>query len=187
MATPPPHTTSVLAVSGSLRHSSSNTRLLELVAELAVPALEVRLFHGIADLPHFNPDIDREEDPVPEPVATWRSAIRASEGMVISCPEYAHGVPGSFKNALDWLVSSADLLGRPVLILNASPAGGEFAQTSLTETLTMLGGLVLPQSRLAPFLPATFWRARDEATVAALKSTIDSFASAARDASPLQA
>jgi len=180
---PPP--VPVLAVSGSLRHRSSNTRLLELVAELAVPDLDVRVFEGIAALPHFNPDIDREEDPVPEAVEAWRSAIRESAGLVISCPEYAHGVPGSFKNGLDWLVSSTDLLGRPLLVLNASPMGGEFAQASLTETLTMLGGTVLPESRLDPFLPAAFWRERGEAAVAELQSAIGALAAAVRGAGVL--
>jgi NAD(P)H-dependent FMN reductase len=144
----------LLAVSGSLRAKSSNSRLLTLIAEIAMPNIEVTTFAGIGELPHFNPDIDREEHVPPPAVAAWRAAIQGADGLVISCPEYAHGVPGSFKNALDWLVSSADLLEKPVLLLNASPSGGEFAQPSLAETLTMLGARVLPESRLSPFLPA---------------------------------
>ena len=145
---------SILAVSGSLRAKSANSRLLALVAELAASGAEVVMFSGIGEMPHFNPDIDREVDVPPPAVAAWRAAIQAADGVVISCPEYAHGVPGSFKNALDWLVSSADLMDKPVLLLNASPVGGEFAQPSLAETLTMLGARVIPESRLEPFVPA---------------------------------
>lgn len=149
----------ILAVSGSLRSRSSNSRLLEMAASLAPANLRFVTSHHHADLPHFNPDIDREEDKPPPAVAAWREAIRTSDALVISCPEYAHGVPGSFKNALDWLVSSADLLEKPVLLLNASSSGGEFAQASLVETLRMLGANVLEgHSLVAPFLPATTWK-----------------------------
>ncbi len=170
----------ILAVSGSLRARSSNGRLLALVAELAPPGFEVVVFDGIGELPHFNPDIDRETDVPPTAVTAWREAIRAAAGLVVSCPEYAHGVPGSFKKALDWLVSSADLRGKPVLLLNASPMGGEFAQPSLSETLTMLGANVLPESRLAPFVPPGF-RAEDPdaATLAVLHEALAALAAAA--------
>jgi chromate reductase, NAD(P)H dehydrogenase (quinone) len=170
----------IVAVSGSLRAKSSNGRLLALVAGLAPPGFEVVLFDGIGELPHFNPDIDRETDVPRKAVAAWRAAIRGAAGLVVSCPEYAHGVPGSFKNALDWLVSSADLLGKPVLLLNASSIGGEFAQPSLAETLTMLGANVLPESRLAPFVPPGF-RAEDPdaATLAVLHEALAALAAAA--------
>ena len=169
-----PHVISILGVSGSLRAQSSNLRLLQVVAELAPPDVRFAFFEGIGDLPHFNPDIDREEDVPPAPVLAWREAIRAADGVVISCPEYAHGLPGSFKNALDWLVSSADLMGKPILLLNASPVGGEFAQPQLAETLTMLGGAVLPESLLQPFLkPAVWSEGLDSESGAALRSAVE--------------
>ena len=68
-------------------------------------------------------------------------------------PEYAHGVPGSLKNALDWLVSCPELPGKPVLLLNASAAGGDFAQAALAETLRTISLQVLEGSLTAPFLP----------------------------------
>jgi NAD(P)H-dependent FMN reductase len=108
--------------------------------------------------------------------------VQGSHGIVISCPEYAHGVPGSFKNALDWLVSSADLKGKPIVLLNASPVGGEFAQPSLAETLTMLGAVVLPESRLKPFLPPAVWTdGPDEATRSGLRAALDALLLAMRE------
>jgi NAD(P)H-dependent FMN reductase len=86
-------------------------------------------------------------------VAELRARVIAADGWVISSPEYAHGVPGSLKNALDWLVSCPELPGKPVLLLNASAAGGEFAQSSLAETLRTMSLDVLEESLTRPFLP----------------------------------
>ena len=125
----------ILAVSGSLRVSSSNTVLLRALAELAPAGVEVRLYEELAQLPHFNPDLDIE--PVPEAVREWRSQLASADGVVFSAPEYAHGVPGSLKNALDWVVGSGELVNRAVVLFNAS-ARGMYAQASLTETLTVM-------------------------------------------------
>ena len=112
-------------------------------------------YDGLADLPHFNPDDDEEGSPVPPAVAELRTRVIAAEGWVISSPEYAHGVPGSLKNALDWLVSCPELPGKPVLLLNASAAGGDFAQAALAETLRTMSLHVLEESLTRPFLPRT--------------------------------
>lgn len=136
-------------------------------------------FRGIADLPHFNPDIDREEDVPPLAVAAWRAAIRDADGIVISCPEYAHGLPGSFKNALDWLVSSGEFMEKPTLLLNASPSGGQFAQSALAETLRMIGAIVLEASPVTPFLPPAFWSSeRNAAGLDALRRSVRALATA---------
>ncbi len=79
-------------------------------------------------------------------MAELRTILAAADGVIVSSPEYAHGVPGSLKNALDWLVSSGELIDKPVLLLNAAPAGGTHAQESLRETLTMLSANVLEAS-----------------------------------------
>ncbi|MGE0599251.1 MAG: NADPH-dependent FMN reductase [Dehalococcoidia bacterium] len=164
----------ILAVSGSLRAESSNSRLLRIAAELAPVGTSFRFFQALDELPHFNPDIDRVEDTPPPGVAAWRDAIRRADALLISCPEYAHGVPGSFKNALDWLVSSAELMEKPVLILNASPGGGEFAQSSLAETLRMLGAEILgADSGLEPFLPPGFLKEpTDRETLSRIRRSI---------------
>ena len=86
-------------------------------------------------------------------MADLRARVIAADGWVISSPEYAHGVPGSLKNALDWLVSCPEVPGKPVLLLNASAAGGDYAQAALAETLRTMSLEVLPESLTRPFLP----------------------------------
>jgi NAD(P)H-dependent FMN reductase len=90
----------ILAISGSLRAASSNTAVLQAAIELAPPDVEIVRCDGLSELPHFNPDLDDAN--APAPVANWRAQLKAADGVLISSPEYAHGVPGSLKNALDW-------------------------------------------------------------------------------------
>lgn len=134
----------ILAVSGSLRSASSNSQLLRAVASAAPPETIVSIFEGIGNLPHFNPDLDPPEDPAPHPaVAEWRRSLRESGAVIFSTPEYAHGVPGVLKNALDWIVGSGELVGKPVAIFQTSATRGEFARASLVETLTVMSALVI--------------------------------------------
>jgi NAD(P)H-dependent FMN reductase len=142
---------SIVGLSGSLRAGSSNAALVRAAFALVPREIETILYEGMGGLPHFNPDLDQEGDVAPPTVAEFRALLRAASGVVISVPEYAHGLPGSFKNALDWLVSSSDLSQKPVLVLNAS-AGGQFAQKNLVETLTVIEANVLDASLTAPFL-----------------------------------
>src|SRR5690349_783719 len=96
----------IFAISGSLRASSLNTAVLQAAVALAPPGVEIVLYDGLSRLPHFNPDVDGEI--ALAPVADWRTRLRAADGVLISSPEYAHGVPGSLKNALDWVVGSGE-------------------------------------------------------------------------------
>src|SRR5437660_3669370 len=123
----------IVAICGSLRAQSSNLALLRAAAKIGT---EVQIYDGLADLPHFNPDDDVEGATPPPAVAALRAMLADADGILISSPEYAHGVPGSLKNMLDWLVSDGALAGKPVALINASPAGGAFARDSLVETLT---------------------------------------------------
>ncbi len=124
----------VLALSGSLRRVSKNTALLAAAALVAPEGVTVTPFEGLAELPPFNPD---HEDQAPEPVRAFQAALAASDAVLICCPEYAHGLPGAFKNALDWVVGSGELVGRPVGLLNASMQA-DFAQANLRETLGVM-------------------------------------------------
>jgi NAD(P)H-dependent FMN reductase len=108
----------ILAISGSLRAASSNGAVLKAAAMLAPPDMHLVPYGGLACLPHFNPDHDI--DPAPGPVLTLRREIGLADGLLIASPEYAHGVPGSLKNALDWLVSSLEFPDKPVALINAS-------------------------------------------------------------------
>jgi NAD(P)H-dependent FMN reductase len=122
----------IIAICGSLRAQSSNLALLRAATKIAA---EVQIYEGLANLPHFNPDDDAEGAMPPPLVAELRAMLAEADGILISSPEYAHGVPGSLKNALDWLVSDGALVDKPVAVINASPVGGEFARDSLVETL----------------------------------------------------
>jgi Predicted flavoprotein len=96
----------ILAISGSLRAKSSSTSLVEAARLLAPPGVTVTVYDGLGSLPHFNPDLDAEGSVPPAEVGQLRTQIGEADALIISTPEYAHGVPGSLKNALDWLVSS---------------------------------------------------------------------------------
>jgi chromate reductase, NAD(P)H dehydrogenase (quinone) len=143
----------IIAISGSLRAESMNARVLRAAAAVAPPGMEILVYEKIGELPHFNPDLDFEGAHAPPAVAELRALLDGAEGVLISTPEYAHGIPGSLKNALDWLVST-DVLGRkPIVLLNASASGGGYALAALTETLRTMGADVLTQaSLLTPFL-----------------------------------
>jgi len=124
----------LFAISGSLRAHSSNGELLRALARMAAPEIHVEIYDGLAALPHFNPDLDQEGMSLPEPVQELRRKIAGADGLVISSPEYAHGVPGSLKNALDWLVSGPEMVYKPIALLNPSPRSVH-AQASIAETL----------------------------------------------------
>ncbi len=129
----------ILGISGSLRQQSSNTVLLSSVVALLPGDTEFQVFEGIGDLPHFNPDLDQGHGI--EAVNRWRAAVKAADAVLFSTPEYAFGVPGVLKNALDWLVSSGELNEKPVAAISASPlyGGGDKAMASLLLTLKALG------------------------------------------------
>jgi chromate reductase, NAD(P)H dehydrogenase (quinone) len=144
----PPHPTLmiVLAVSGSLRAASSNSQLLLALRSLAPPDVDLVIDTTLEHLPHFNPD--RDTDPPHPAVARFRAALRSADAVVISSPEYAHGVPGSLKNALDWVVGSGELVGKPVALITPS-SRGTYARASLIETLQTMSAVLVPEASIA--------------------------------------
>ena len=131
----------ILAISGSLRVGSSNSALVAAAVLSSTNDVQVSAFDGIGSLPHFNPDLD--VDPVIPTVAAWRAALNESDAVLISTPEYAHGLPGVLKNSLDWIVSSGEFMNKPVGLLNAS-ARSTYAQASLLETLSVMMAITVP-------------------------------------------
>ncbi|HEY9643154.1 MAG TPA: NADPH-dependent FMN reductase, partial [Coleofasciculaceae cyanobacterium] len=132
----------ILAISGSLRQISSNTALLQAAIALTPPDIEMRLYGGLGNLPHFNPDLEPDEPPA---VTELRHQMRWCDGLIISTPEYAHGVPGVLKNALDWLVSGSEFVSKPIALFNASPRATH-ALASLTEIVTVMTGRIVPEA-----------------------------------------
>ncbi len=140
----------ILAISGSLRAESSNTFLLHAAAMLAPAGVEITLYRGVGDIPLFNPDLDGEI--VAAAVAEFRAEIQAADAVLISSPEYAHGVSGVLKNALDWLVGSGELVDKPIGLVNASPRASH-AHAQLSEILvTMAGRLIAGATITVPLL-----------------------------------
>jgi NAD(P)H-dependent FMN reductase len=123
---------------------SSNTELLRAAAKLAPSNVEITLETGLSELPHFNPDLEGNE---PAAVLEFRERLRAADGIVISSPEYAHGVPGVLKNALDWVVGNGELSGKPVALFNASPRAS-IAQESLAEIIRTMDAMLVSETAL---------------------------------------
>jgi len=132
----------ILTISGSLRARSSNTELLRAAQLVADPSWTFDHYDGLASLPQFNPDDDLEGAIPPEPVRDLRARIAAADALLVCSPEYAHGVPGSLKNALDWMVSDAAMIGKPIGLLNAS-ARSTFAHPQLAETLRTMSATIV--------------------------------------------
>lgn len=135
----------ILGIPGSLRMTSSSAALLRAAGRVAPAGTELALYDGVGALPHFSPDLDVE--PLPPPVAALRAQIAAVDAWAIASPEYAHGMPGSLKNALDWLVSATEPLGKPVLLISASPSGAEHAHAQLLEVLRTMATAVVDAGR----------------------------------------
>ncbi len=169
----------LLAISGSLRARSSNTIVLKALARLAPPECELRLYEGLSSLPLFNPDLDVE--PLPAPVTALRTLIGAADGVIICSPEYARGVAGALKNALDWLVSSSEFPDKPVALINASQRATD-ADRALRLTLTTMSArLVEPASIRIDMLGRNLDEdgvVADAALSARLRAALDSFRAA---------
>jgi chromate reductase len=143
----------IIAISGSLRATSLNTAVLQAAGRLAPTGVTIEIFDGIGNLPFFNSDLDG--DRLPREVAEFRAVIGTADGLLISSPEYARGVAGVMKNALDWLVASFEFPNKPVALINTSPRATH-ALAALTITLeTMSARLVQDASITLPLLGTT--------------------------------
>lgn len=134
----------VLAISGSLRAASINTMLLQALARLAPETILVELYDELGRLPLFNPDLEANE---PLVVARFREMITTADAVLIASPEYAHGISGVMKNALDWTVSSSAFVGKPVALLNASPRAVH-AYAAIKEVLSTMSARVIAEASI---------------------------------------
>lgn len=107
----------ILGICGSLQAGSSNMALLETAASRAPEGVELVVFDGLRRLPQFDPDVDAR-GATPE-VLEWRAALAGADAVLIACPEYGHSMPGSVKNAIDWVIGSGELNGKHVAITAA--------------------------------------------------------------------
>ena len=135
----------ILAICGSTRKTSSNLNLINSIIDLTLHRFEVSIFEGLDCIPHFNPDLDN--DTPPEMVKDFRKQLKEADGILICTPEYAMGVPGTLKNAIDWTVSSCEFSHKPVALITASSLG-ENAHESLLKTLKIIESNITDQTQL---------------------------------------
>lgn len=133
----------VLAICGSLQAKSGNLALLKAAAALVPPGVDLVLFDGLRELPHFNPDV--EASGVPESVRQWRRALAASDAVLIASPEYGFSLPGVLKNAIDWVIGSGELEEKVVAITAAvaGPQRGQHGLEALRNTLSAVRATVV--------------------------------------------
>lgn len=136
---PAMRSTKILAISGSLRVGSLNSMLLRAAKRLAPDDIDVELYRELNAMPLFNPDL---EAVTPAVVAEFRARIVSSDAVLIASPEYAHGVTGVIKNALDWMVGNESFVDKPVGLFNASPRA-TIAQAALRETLATMSARII--------------------------------------------
>jgi len=136
----------VLGISGSLRRGSYNTALLRHAGDLfEAEGVEFEIYHGLRDIPPYDEDHDTED--APEPVRRIREAVRGADAVFFATPEYNSSVPGTLKNALDWLsrpFATNPLRYRPVAVIGASAGvfGAVWAQAELRKVLGAIGARV---------------------------------------------
>jgi chromate reductase len=136
----------VLAISGSLRRESHNTKLLRAAGELLPPSAELEFLEGLADVPPYNEDDD--VDPAPAAVQRLREAIAGADAVLIATPEYNASIPGVLKNALDWAsrpFPDNAFRSKPVAVIGASTSmfGAVWAQAELRKVLGAIGARVI--------------------------------------------
>lgn len=125
----------IIVIPGSTRRSSTNLNLVKAIVSLYSDKLDFQVFQGLTDIPHFNPDLDNNNPP--QAVSDFRRLLKEADGILICTPEYAMGVPGTLKNAIDWTVSSMEFSNKPVALITASTAGQK-GHSSLLDTLRII-------------------------------------------------
>ncbi|NRB39339.1 MAG: NAD(P)H-dependent oxidoreductase [Pseudomonadales bacterium] len=126
----------ILTISGSLRKNSTHTQFLQAFSQLSTDTVKVNLYQALEQLPAFNPDNEQNLNPV---TSRWIQLVREADAIVIASPEYAHGIPGVLKNALDWLVSTDAFIEKPFALFSACPRPMH-APAALEEVLSTMSG-----------------------------------------------
>lgn len=164
----------ILGLCGSLRRLSRNDRALRSARALAPSDVEVRLWNGLGRLPLFSPDLDEPGRALPDTVTDFYAEVERAHGLLIACPEYAHGIPGAFKNALDWLVGSLVFPGKPVALLNIAPHAGH-AQAALREVLATMSADIIDDACCTIAFPSPDRPDMETEFEAAIQSAVSTF------------
>jgi chromate reductase, NAD(P)H dehydrogenase (quinone) len=142
----------VLGISGSLRPDSHNTELLRAAATLLPSGVEFELFEGLKEIPHY---VQGDELDPPESVTRLKDAIARADAVLIATPEYNHSIPGSLKNALDWVsrpMAENPMRNKPAAVIGASTGmfGAVWAQAETRKVLGALGARVIDREVPVP-------------------------------------
>jgi chromate reductase, NAD(P)H dehydrogenase (quinone) len=147
---PPSGGGGLFAISGSLRAGSSNHTILQHLGQMMPPGIGYAIYDGLGTIPAFDPGLDNDDPP--SSVSDLRKRISEADAIIICTPEYAYGVPGALKNALDWTVSSGSFSGKPVALITAS-TGGENAHEAMIKILGALDAKLSQETTLLiPFI-----------------------------------
>jgi len=164
----------ILAISGSLRSGSYNLIALQALEAIAPSSIQME-FAQIGHLPLFNPDLEKDNI---RSVVKFKNGVKHANGLVIASPEYAHGISGPMKNALDWLVSGLEFLDKPIMLINTSPRSSH-AQEALKEVLLTMSGNIIDEACVAiPLLGSDLNRSsilKNEKMVSSLVRALDEF------------
>ena len=164
----------ILAISGSLRSNATNTAILKYL-KIVTEEVDIEIYGGLADLPHFSPLVNEEE--TPDSVVDFYDKIKEADAVIICTPEYAFGVPGTLKNALDWTVSTGIFYQKPVALITAA-SSGEKAHQAMLWILEAISAKVIPEMTLLISNVRTKvnsdGQVTDLATQEALKKMLDS-------------
>jgi chromate reductase, NAD(P)H dehydrogenase (quinone) len=174
----------LLMVCGSLQSRSSNRAALDVAAEVATASgAEVEPFDRLAELPAFDPDRSDQPDDV---VAEWRVEVDRADVVLVAAPEYAGGLAGAVKNALDWLVASSSVYRTPVAVISAGTTGGQHALEEMARTLTWQGAYVVAALGIAAPRSKSDEKGRftDDPTLEAIRTVTEELLGAATAAAP---
>lgn len=143
----------ILAIAGSIREKSYNLALLKSLVNIADKDINIQLFKNLKDIPVFYPPAENtvsNDAEVPQPVKHLIAELQSSDGVIISTAEYAHGIPGVLKNALDWLVSTDALVLKPVMVTSVSTSelGGVRSHGPLVLVLSAMNASVVVEASL---------------------------------------
>jgi len=171
-----PYTKTIFAIPGSLRLGSSNHNILLFLKSLAPADIDFVIYDNLAQIPPFDPGNDNEN--VTNAVINFRKQIEATDAIIICTPEYAHGIPGQLKNALDWTVSSGSFSNKPTSLITASTDGTNGHAALLEVLKTIDASLTDDTSLLISFVRSKIDAAGnivDAATADQLKTVFNAF------------
>lgn len=164
----------IFAISGSLRLGSSNHDILLALGKMMPANINYSIYNNMSEIPAFDPGLDNDSPPAA--VTEFRRQLAEADGIIICTPEYAFGVPGALKNALDWTVSSGSFVNKPTALITAS-TGGENAHESLIKILGAIdANLIKDATLLISFIRSKMddeGNIKDEETAEKLKGIVE--------------